>query len=170
MEKGNEIENVIIALERLDAMFDENFVPKVEDSIHFSPIQERMDVATVSQIFDIKKRICPQCSSKMKKNRNKRFYECERCGEIIILYESKPIFDIPSETLPLSFSTNFPVNYYLPSYGITVKTSMADWQALVIIHSTDNVDKKWLRFCWWHRNFQEYMRAQYSMGSSQGLR
>jgi ribosomal protein L37AE/L43A len=170
IDEYNEIENVIIALERLDALFDENFNLKDEESIHFNPIPERMDAATDSQIFDMKKRICPKCKSKMKKSRNKRYYECERCGEIIIIHESQPIFDIPSDTLPLNISTNFPVNYYLPSYGITVKRGMADLQALVIIYSMDNVDKKWLRLCWWHRNFHEYMRDQYSMGTSQGLR
>jgi len=170
IEEYEEIENVIIALERLDALFDDEFNLKDEGSIHYNPIPERMDAEQDSQIFDLKKRICPKCRSKMKKSRNKRYFECERCGEIIILHESQPIFDIPSNSLPLNISTNFPVNYYLPSYGITVKRGMADLQALVIIYSMDNVDKKWLRFCWWHRNFHEYMREQYSMGTSQGLR
>ena len=170
IEEYDEIENVIIALERLDALFDDNFNLIDEKSIHFNPIPERKDISTDSPVFDLKKRICPKCASKMKKSRNKRYFECERCGEIIILHESQPIFDIPSNSLPLNISTNFPVNYYLPSYGITVKRSMADLQALVIIHSMDNVDKKWLRFCWWHRNFHQYMSAQFSLSSSQGLR
>lgn len=164
------LENTIIALKRFDALFDENFNPKKNLVINYNPIPERSDSSLSIPTFDESKRLCPKCGRKMSRSQNKRFYECERCGEIVIIEEGKPIFDLPAKNLPLSFSTNFPVNFYLPDYGISVKIGMGDWKAILIIHAKENPEKKWLRFYWWTRNLQDYMMSQYSLGSGQGLR
>ncbi|WP_457558389.1 hypothetical protein [Candidatus Harpocratesius sp.] len=164
------LENTIIALKRIDALFDEQFTLKKDVSISYDPIPERLNSIQELQTFDESKRLCPKCKRKMNKSSNKRFYECERCGEIVIMEEGKPIFDLPANSLSLSFSSNFPINYYLPDYGISVKIGMADWKAVVIIHAKENPEKKWLRFYWWTRNLQQYMTSQYSLGSGQGLR
>ncbi len=166
----DELENVIIALTRINNDFNEEFNPKDDKSISYSPIEERINIASKDFIFDEKKRICPKCKYKMKKSRNKRYYECEMCGEIIVLDEGHPIYDFPFEALPLNYSTNFPVNFYLPSYGITVRLTMADWKAVTLIYSKENPEKKWLRFYWWQRNLQRYMSSEYSLGNTQGLR
>lgn len=165
------LDNFIIALERFDALFDETFNPKNGNEISFSPIPARKILSEQDiKIFDIDKRLCPKCKWKMTKSRNSRYYECVRCGEIIVLFQGEPIVDIPPDTLPLSFSTNYPVNYYLPGYGITVKQGMADWKAILTIYAKENPEKKWLRFYWWQRDLQNYMMSQYSMGASQGLK
>ncbi|MHA1775387.1 MAG: hypothetical protein ACTSWC_01360 [Promethearchaeota archaeon] len=164
------LENLIIALKRIDALFDDNFNPKKEVTISYDPIPERSNSAAKFPTFDESKRICPKCGRKMNRSKNKRFYECERCGEIVIMEEGKPIFDLPAKSLPLAFTSNFPINFYLPDYGISVKIGMADWKAAVIIHAKENPEKKWLRFYWWTRNLQQYMTSQYSLGGGQGLR
>lgn len=170
IDSFEELENILNALQRINDDFDENFNPKENTTISFDPIPDRVGIEDKYFVFDLKKRICPKCSWKMKKSKNKRYYECERCGEIIVLDEGHPIFDYPSEALPLSYSTNFPVNFYLPSYGISVRSTMADWKALVTIYAKENPEKKWLRFYWWQRNLQRYMTTEYSLGNTQGLR
>ncbi len=165
------VDNVIIALERFDALFDDTFNPKDNTSLSFKPIDEREILSEQEiELFDMTKRKCPKCGWKMDRSRNKRYYECTRCGEIIIIYQETPIVDILPETLPLSFSTNYPVNYYLPGHGITVKQGMADWKAILTIYAKENPEKRWLRFYWWQRNLQDYMSSQYSLGGSRGLK
>ncbi|MCF2139320.1 MAG: transposase [Candidatus Lokiarchaeota archaeon] len=164
------LENTIIALKRIDAMFDDSFNVKAGTTIDYDPVPERVNFTSELPKFNETKRICPKCGRKMNRSSNKRFYECERCGEIVIMEEGKPIIDLPASSLPLAFSSNFPINYYLPDYGISVKIGMADWKAIVIIHAKENPEKKWLRFYWWTRNLQQYMTNKYSLGSAQGLR
>ncbi|MHA1584954.1 MAG: hypothetical protein ACTSWL_06840 [Promethearchaeota archaeon] len=166
----DEVDNVIISLKRFEVLFDDYFSLKDETKINYKPIPERANVPDIKDIFDIKKRFCPKCGYKMKKSRNVHYFECERCGEIIVMYEGKPIIEYPVETLPLSYSKNYPVNFYIPDYGITTKLSMADWKAIIIIYAKENPEKKWLRFYWWQRNLQSYMNSKYSVGNSQGLK
>ncbi|MHA1518801.1 MAG: hypothetical protein ACTSRK_01335 [Promethearchaeota archaeon] len=162
--------NTIVALKRIDACFDDTFNPKPGVTIGYDPIPERAGIENILPTFDEKKKKCPKCSWKMNKSKNKRFYECERCGEVVVIEEGKPIFDLPGKSMPIAFSSNFPINYYLPDYGISVKIGMADWKAIVIIHAKENPEKKWLRFYWWSRYLQKYMTAAYSLGAGQGLR
>ena len=170
IDSFEELDNILIALERIDNDFDENFNPKDDHQISFDPIPERANIEEKLFEFNIKKRICPKCKWKMKKSRNKRYYECEQCGEIIVLDEGHPIYDYPSEALPLNYSTNYPVNFYLPSYGISVRSTMGDWKAIVTIFAKENPEKKWLRFYWWQRNLQRYMTSNLALGNTQGLR
>lgn len=46
----------------------------------------------------------------------------------------------------------------MPISGITVKWLMGEWQALVVIYSKDNPNKKWLRFYWWVRDLQNILK------------
>ncbi len=170
IEDFEELENVIIALQRFEADFDDTFNPKPGVTISYSPLPSREKYENLQNVFDENAHLCTKCGFKMKKSQNKRYYECERCGEIIILEEGKPVFDVPSQYLPLNYSSNFPINFYLPGYGITVKIGMADWKALVTVYSKENPEKKWLRFYWWRRDLQEYMTSQYTFGLGQGLR
>ena len=43
--------------------------------------------------------------------------------------------------IPLSYTSNLPVNYYIPDYGITTKYHIADWKAICIIHDKKNPEK-----------------------------
>ena len=101
-------------------------------------------------------------------NKEKSHYECQHCGEIVILEGyNQPIFNIPSEELDLTFQTNFPINYYMPVSGITVKWLMGEWKALIVIHSKDNPNKKWLRFYWWMRDLSHILKyGQREIGES----
>ena len=103
---------------------------------------------------------------KMKKSKNNRFYDCQVCGEIVVLEDGRPIFDVPTDKLPLSYSSNFPINYYIPEKGITFKWLMGEWKSIVIIYDQSNPDRKFLRFYWWTRNLQDYISSEYSMGDS----
>ena len=69
-----------------------------------------------------------------------------------------------------TYSSNFPINYYLPKVGVTTKLSMGIWKAIVIIYAKENPDKKWLRFYWWRRDLQTFMMSKYQMGAAQGLK
>ncbi len=112
----------------------------------------------------IENRTCPKCQKKMDKK--KSHYECQHCGEIVILEGyNQPIFNISSNELNLTFQTNFPINYYMPVSGITVKWLMGEWKALAVIHSKDNPNKKWLRFYWWMRDLSHILKyGQREMG------
>jgi ribosomal protein L37AE/L43A len=167
IEELDEVDNFIIALERIEKDFDDYFEPKGE--ISYEPMPNREEFENV-EIFNETKRECPKCSWKMKKSKNHRYFSCEHCGEIIILEDGHPVFNTPNRALTLAYSTNYPVNFYLPDYGITTKILMADWKAVVIIHKKENPDKKWLRLYWWRRDLQAYMTSQYSFGNSQGLK
>ena len=102
----------------------------------------------------------------------KSYYECQYCGEIVVLEGfNQPIFNIISKDLDLSFQADFPINYYLPVSGITVKWLMGEWKALAVIHSKDNPNKKWLRFYWWMRdlsNILKYGKREMGEGTQMG--
>jgi hypothetical protein len=106
----------------------------------------------------------------MKLSKNHRYYECERCGDIVVVLDGKPIIDYPTAKLPMTLTSNFPVNFYLPYYGITVKQLMGEWKAIVIVYAKENPEKKWLRFYWWNRDLQNYMMSEYSMGANQAAK
>ncbi|GAB4305296.1 MAG: hypothetical protein Kow0069_00850 [Promethearchaeota archaeon] len=152
------LKNTIAALEKIDANFDQNFAFTGD----FSDDGSDDGVATS---FD---GTCPNCKKKLRKNRSGRYYECV-CGEIVIIEDGMPIFNIPPEQLPLSFSANFPINYYVPDAGITVKWLMGEWKAVVVIHDPDNPEKRFLRFYWWTRDLSEYMMGGGIPGSSSSL-
>lgn len=154
-----ELANVIKILEIINKDFDENFnkiTKKEEIKISDGEIIE----------FKFKDNKCPKCSLKMKKSRNARYYSCESCGEIVILEDGRPIFDFPSDKLPLNYSKNFPINYYIPERGVTFKWLMGEWKAVIIIYNKANPDKKFLRFYWWTRNLQDYIKSEFSSGGS----
>ncbi len=153
---GDELNNTISALEKIDTNFDENF----NWTGKFDP-KSAKDI----ELPNLKKKgasyLCPnpKCGRPMHKVNNGRYFECEQCGEIIVMEDGNPIFDIPTSSLSLNFSSNFPINYYLPEAGITVKWLMGEWKAIVIINDPDNPEKKFLRFYWWTRDLQSYMEA-----------
>jgi ribosomal protein L37AE/L43A len=167
IEEEEELDNLILALERIDRNFNDNFEPT--GNVDESPITGREDEADTLK-FDEKKRLCLSCGYKMKLSKNHRYYECERCGDIVVVLDGKPIIDYPTVKLPLNFSSNFPVNFYLPYYGISIKILMGEWKAIVIVYAKENPDKKWLRFYWWNRDLQNYMISEYSMGVMQALK
>jgi len=153
------LNNIIEALEKVDESFDDtwNWIgkygkkePKTEEQI----VKEKnLDII---KYRIIENRTCPKCNRKMEKF--KSHYEC-RCGEIVILEGyNQPIFNIMAKDLDLKFHANFPINFYLPISGITVKWLMGEWKALVIIYSKDNPNKKWLRFYWWVRDLRNIMK------------
>ena len=161
------LNNIIIALEKFEDSFDDFWIwdgkygkkePKTEKELekekHLEIIKYRI----------IENKTCPKCSNKMDKM--KSHYECQRCGEIVILEGyNQPIFDISPADLDLRFHGNFPINFYLPVSGITVKWLMGEWKALAVIYSKDNPNKKWLRFYWWVRDFGNILKyGQREMG------
>ncbi len=160
-----ELDNIIKVLIKIDDNFDDNFdkISKKSKKVQEKEIDEE-DI--FKEYFNLKDKICPKCKTKMKKSKNKKYFSCESCGEIVVLEDGMPIFDLPTEKLPLSFSGNFPVNYYLPEIGITYKWLMAEWKAAVIIYAKENPDKRWLRFYWWIRKLQDYISSDYVMGGS----
>jgi hypothetical protein len=92
-------------------------------------------------------------------NKEKSHYECPHCGEIVILEGyNQPVFNIEAKDLNLDFQTNFPINFYLPTAGITIKWLMGEWKAIVVIYSKENPNKKWLRFYWWTRDLKNIMK------------
>ena len=98
----------------------------------------------------------------------KSHYECQHCGEIVVLEGyNQPIFNISPEDLDLMFHANFPINFYLPISGITLKWLMGEWKALAVIYSKDNPNKKWLRFYWWVRDLSNILKyGQREMGNN----
>ncbi|MHA2131474.1 MAG: hypothetical protein ACW99L_16030 [Promethearchaeota archaeon] len=99
-------------------------------------------------------------------DKKKSHYECQHCGEIVILEGfNQPIFNIKPEDLDMRFHGNFPLNFYLPVSGITVKWLMGEWKGLVVIYSKDNPGRKWLRFYWWIRDLSNILKyGQREMG------
>jgi ribosomal protein L37AE/L43A len=167
------LKNVITSLEKFDKTFDDLWTwsgkygkqePKTKEIIekekHLDLLKYRI----------IENRTCPKCQKKMSKE--KSHYECQHCGEIVILEGyNQPIFNIPSEELDLTFQTNFPINYYMPVSGITVKWLMGEWKTIAVIHSKDNPNKKWLRFYWWMRdlsNILKYGQREIGEGTQMG--
>ena len=161
------LKNTINALEKIDTSFDElwNWVgeygrrqPKTDDEL------EKEKQLEILKYRIIENKTCPKCQKTMKKM--KSHYECQHCGEIVILEGyNQPIFNIKPSDLDLRFQSNFPVNFYLPLSGITLKWLMGEWKALVVIYSKDNPKKKWLRFYWWVRDLSNIMKfGQREMG------
>jgi len=154
------LKNTIDALEKIDEAYDEfwTFQGKFRKTGEKTEEQKEKE----KQINIIKYRItenktCPRCQKKMDKK--KSHYECLHCGEIVILEGyNQPIFNISPTDLDLSFQGDFPINYYMPISGITVKWLMGEWKAVVVIYSQDNPNKKWLRFYWWIRDLQNIMK------------
>lgn len=169
----NVLNNVITSLEKINKSFDDIWTwsgkygkqePKTKEII------EKEKYIDLLKYRIIENRTCPKCQKKMTKG--KSHYECQHCGEIVILEGyNQPIFNIPSTELDLTFQTNFPINYYMPVSGITVKWLMGEWKAIVIIHSKDNPNKKWLRFYWWMRdlnNVLKYGQREIGEGTQMG--
>jgi len=161
--------NTIRVLEKIDNEFDEVWTfhgkfrrktPKTEEQ------QEKEKKLDIIKYRIIENRTCPKCQKKMDKM--KSHYECQHCGEIVILEGyNQPIFNIASSDLDLNFQGDFPINFYMPVAGITVKWLMGEWKALTVIYSKDNPNKKWLRFYWWNRNLHNILKyGQREMGGS----
>ena len=163
----NVLKNTIKTLEKIDESFDEfwTFHGKFGKNIPKSEEQkEKEKKLDIIKYRIIENRTCPKCQKKMDKK--KSHYECQYCGEIVILEGfNQPIFNIAPSDLDLNFQGDFPVNFYMPVSGITVKRLMGEWKALVIIYSKDNPNKKWLRFYMWTRDLQNIMKyGQREMG------
>jgi len=161
------LNNTIIVLEEFEESFDDFWTwngkygklePKTEKEL------EKQKALDIIKYRILENRTCPKCSKKM--NKMKSHYECHHCGEIVILEGyNQPIFDITPADLELRFHGNFPINFYLPVSGITVKWLMGEWKALVVIYSKNNPNRKWLRFYWWARNLSNFLKTgQREMG------
>jgi predicted RNA-binding Zn-ribbon protein involved in translation (DUF1610 family) len=159
--------NTLNVLEKIDESFDDlwTFQGKFRKTVEKSEKQkEKEKKLAIIKFRIIENKTCPKCQKKMDKM--KSHYECQHCGEIVILEGyNQPIFNISASDLELDFTGDFPINYYMPVSGITVKRLMGEWKALVVIYSNDNPTKKWLRFYWWSRNLQNIMKyGQREMG------
>ena len=161
------LNNLIITLEKIEDFFDEFW--GWEGKYEKKKPKTKQDLEKEKNLEIIKYRIienrtCPKCAQKMDKM--KSHYECQHCGEIVILEGyNQPIFNVASTDLDLLFHENFPINFYLPVRGITVKWLMGEWKALVVIYSKDNPNKKWLRFYWWVRDLSNILKfGQREMG------
>jgi ribosomal protein L37AE/L43A len=164
--------NLIKALEKINSSFDDfwgNFNGFVKNKTKTEEDHLRDEHLKILKYRIIENRICPNCGNKLTFSKRKTHYECEHCGEIIILESyNEPIFNINPKDLPLEFSTNFPINYYLPVAGITIKWLMGEWKAVVVIYSNDNPNKKWLRFYAWERNLQQLLKFGYHEAGDAG--
>ena len=155
------------ALEKIDETFDDlwTFHGKFRKTVQKSEEQkEKEKKLDIIKFRIIENKTCPKCQKKMDKM--KSHYECQHCGEIVILEGyNQPIFNIAASDLEIDFAGDFPLNFYMPVSGITVKWLMGEWKALVVIYSKDNPNKKWLRFYWWSRDLQNIMKyGQREMG------
>ena len=162
------LNNLIVALEKVDESFDEIWSwsgrygkqePKTKEEL------EKEKNLEIIKYRILENRTCPRCKKKMDKM--KSHYECQHCGEIVILEGyNQPIFNISPEDLDLKFHANLPINFYLPVSGITLKWLMGEWKALAVIYSKDNPSKKWLRFYWWIRDLRNILKyGQREMGN-----
>ncbi|MFX1571312.1 MAG: hypothetical protein ACFFB0_01050 [Promethearchaeota archaeon] len=161
------LHNTIIALEKFDESFDDIWSWGGSFGKQGSKSEEDLEKEKNLEIIKyriIENRTCPKCANKMDKM--KSHYECQHCGEIVILEGyNQPIFNIAPTDLDLRFHGNFPINFYLPISGITVKWLMGEWKALVVIYSKDNPNRKWLRFYWWVRDLSNILKfGQREMG------
>jgi len=153
------LKNVIIALDKINASFDEFWSWKgsfEENSKNNDNVfeDEKLKILKYRIIENL---TCPNCNKKL--INRKSHYECVHCGEIILINGYKdPIFDINPKNLSLKFTTNLPVNFYLVNTGITVNWLMAEWKAIAVIYSNDNPNKKWLRFYTWERDVQSLLK------------
>lgn len=162
------LNNTINALEKIDSSFDDIWNWSGKYGKQKSKTKEDLEREKNLEIIKyriLENRTCPRCQKKMDKM--KSHYECQHCGEIVILEGyNQPIFNISPEDLDLRFHANFPINYYLPVSGITLKWLMGEWKALAIIYSKDNPNKKWLRFYWWVRDLSNILKyGQREMGN-----
>jgi len=160
--------NMILALEKIDESFDDLWSWKGRYGKKEPKTQEDLEKEKSLDIIKyriLENKTCPKCQKKMDKM--KSHYECQHCGEIVILEGyNQPIFNIPPEDLDLRFHANFPINFYLPVSGITLKWLMGEWKALAVIYSKDNPNKKWLRFYWWVRDLSNILKfGQREMGN-----
>ncbi|MHA1819074.1 MAG: hypothetical protein ACTSU2_00970 [Promethearchaeota archaeon] len=163
-----EANNIINALEKIDKDYDENFnrldIQGQNGEINTEKNEEEHYNSNLSLLSELNlpefKGYCPNCKAKMHKSKNHKYYTCDMCGQVVVIFNGNPIYDVPTDKLPLTYSTNFPVNYYIPTWGITVKWLMGEWKALVIIYQKDEPEKKWLRFYWWTRNLQSYILSE----------
>ena len=161
------LQNTIKALEKIDESFDDEWNWKGKFSTKKIKTEEEKEKEKKIEIIKariIENRTCPNCQQKMEKH--KTHYICQHCSEIVILEGyNQPIFNIDPKDLDLRFQTNFPINFYLPVSGITVKWLVGEWKAIVIIYSKDVESKKWLRFYWWNRDFSNLIKyGQREMG------
>ncbi len=162
------LNNIIIALEKIDESFDDIWNWSGKFGKHNNKTQEELEKEKQLDIIKyriLENRTCPKCQKKMDKK--KSHYECQHCGEIVILEGyNQPIFNILPENIDLRFHANFPINFYLPVSGITLKWLMGEWKALAVIYSKDNPNKKWLRFYWWVRDLSNILKyGQREMGN-----
>jgi len=155
------LKNSIIALEKIDEAFDDFWEWRGSFGKKKEKTEEQKQKEKQHEIIKyriIENRTCPNCHKRMIKA--KLHYECTHCGEIVIIEGyNQPIFSRDTNDLSLNFEGNFPVNYYMPLSGITIKWYIAEWKALVIIYSKDNPSKKWLRIYWWNRNLSNFMKS-----------
>ena len=163
------LKSLIIALEKVEESFDDIWGWGGKYGKHESKTEEELEKEKNLDIIKyriIENRTCPKCTKKMDKM--KSHYECPHCGEIVILEGyNQPIFNIAPTDLDLRFHGNFPINFYLPISGITVKWLMGEWKALVVIYSKDNPNRKWLRFYWWVRDLSNILKyGQREMGEN----
>ena len=161
------LQNTINALEKIDESFDDQWNWKGKFGVKKIKTEEEKEKEKKIEIIKariIENRTCPNCQQKMEKH--KTHYICQHCSEIVILEGyNQPIFNIDPKDLDLRFQTNFPINFYLPVSGITVKWLVGEWKAIVIIYSKDVESKKWLRFYWWNRDFSNLIKyGQREMG------
>ncbi len=166
------LNNVIIGLEKIDEDFDDiwNWQGKYgKTEIKTEEVLEKEKKLEIIKYRIIENKTCPKCAKKMDKK--KSHYECQHCGEIVILEGyNQPIFNIQAMDLDLQFHGNFPINFYLPVSGLTVKWLMGEWKSIVVIYSKDNPNKKWLRFYWWVRDLSNILKfGQREMGEGTQL-
>jgi ribosomal protein L37AE/L43A len=162
------LHNTITALEKIDDSFDDIWSWSGRYGRNTPKTKEELDKEKNLEIIKyriIENRTCPKCQNRMDKR--KSHYECQHCGEIVILEGyNQPIFNISPKDIELTFHTNFPINFYLPVSGISLKWLMGEWKAAVVIYSKDNPNKKWLRFYWWVRDLSNILKyGQKEMGN-----
>jgi ssDNA-binding Zn-finger/Zn-ribbon topoisomerase 1 len=161
------LNNLIIALEKIDESFDDLWSWRGKFGKQEPKTNEDLEKEKNLELIKyriIENKTCPKCQKKMDKM--KSHYECPHCGEIVILEGyNQPIFNIAPSELDMRFHANFPINFYMPISGITVKWLMGEWKALIVIYSKDNPNKKWLRFYWWIRDLSNILKyGQKEMG------
>jgi len=154
------LNNLIKALEKIDEFFDELWNWKGSYGKTNSETKEDADKNKKLDIIKyriLENKTCPNCQQKMEKH--KSHYICQHCSEIVILEGyNQPIFNIDPEDLDLQFHSNFPINFYMPISGITIKWLVGEWKAIVVIYSSNNPNKRWLRFYWWTRDFSKLIK------------
>ncbi len=161
------LQNTINALEKIDESFDDQWNWKGKFGAKKVKTEEEREKEKKIEIIKariIENRTCPNCQQKMEKH--KSHYICQHCSEIVILEGyNQPIFNIDPKDLDLRFQTNFPINFYLPVSGITVKWLVGEWKAIVVIYTKGVESKRWLRFYWWNRDFSNLIKyGQREMG------